>query len=60
MPKEICEMGIKSIDPQPDRLSADNHTPLGPQVFDVDPAHWEAMVGQNSVRDDFAREGEAL
>jgi len=59
-PDAICEMWTKLIDPQPDRLRADNHTALGQQVFDVGRAHCEAMVSPNSVRDDFPREPKAL
>jgi hypothetical protein len=59
-PDAICEMWTKAIDPQPDRFPADNHTAIGPQVFDIGSAHCEAMVSPNSVCDDFAREPEAL
>jgi hypothetical protein len=59
-PDAICEMWTKAIDPQPDRFTADNHTALGQQVFNVGRAHCEAMVSPNSVRDDFPREPEAL
>jgi len=59
-PDAICEMWTKAIDPQPDRLPADNHTALGQQVFDVGPAHCAAMVSPNSVLDDFPREPKAL
>jgi hypothetical protein len=53
-------MWTKAIDPQPDRVPAENQTALGQQVFDVGRAHGEAMVSPNSVCVDFAREPEAL
>ncbi len=59
-PDAICEMRTKAIDPQPDRFPADNHTPFSQQVLNVGCAHCEAVVGPNSVRDDFARETEAF
>jgi hypothetical protein len=59
-PDAICEMRTKAINLQPGRVPADNHTALGQKVFDIGPAHCEAMVSPNSVRNDVAREPEAL
>lgn len=54
------EMAPKSVDPQADGLTADNHAALSEQIFYICGAQCKPVVGPDGIRDRFARVTEAF